>query len=96
MGKRGDASELEFSTLSIAVTGVKYGIDVLSRVIEDASSDIIGDMVEPLETYYKNYSDDSQESIQKSLQIWNQYQDATHQQTDARDKFYNLKEQAIE
>jgi hypothetical protein len=59
MGKRGDASELEFSTLSIAVTGVKSGIDVLSRVIEDASSDIIGDMVEPLETYYKNYNDDS-------------------------------------
>ena len=63
MGKRGDASELEFSTLSIAITGVKSGVDVLSRVIEDSSQDIIGDMVEPLETYYKNYNDDSQESI---------------------------------
>ncbi len=63
MGKRGDASELEFSTLSIAITGVKSGVDVLARVIEDSSQDIIGDMVEPLETYYKNYNDDSQESI---------------------------------
>jgi len=28
--------------------------------------------------------------------MWNHYQDATHQQKDARDKFYSLKEQAIE
>jgi len=66
MGQREDASELEFSTLSIAITGVRSGIDVLSRIIEDAAQDIMGDMVEPLETYYKNYNDDSQESIQKS------------------------------
>jgi len=66
MGQREDASELEFSTLSIAITGVRSGIDVLSRIIEDAAQDVMGDMVEPLETYYKNYNDDSQESIQKS------------------------------
>lgn len=66
MGQREDASELEFSTLSIAITGVRSGIDVLSRIIEDAALDVMGDMVEPLETYYKNYNDDSQESIQKS------------------------------
>jgi len=52
--------------LSIAITGVRSGIDVLSRIIEDAAQDVMGDMVEPLETYYKNYNDDSQESIQKS------------------------------
>lgn len=59
MGKRSDASDLEFSTLSIAITGVRSGMDVLCRLLDDASQDIMGDMVEPLETYYKNYNDDS-------------------------------------
>ena len=37
VGKRGEASELEFSTLSIAITGVRSGIDVLSRMMEDSA-----------------------------------------------------------
>ena len=37
MGKRGEASELEFSTLSIAITGVRAGIDVLAKLMEDAA-----------------------------------------------------------
>ena len=69
----GDASDLEFSTLSIAITGVRSGVDILARLLDEASQDIVGDMVEPLETYYKNYDSDSQESIQRSLTIWNQY-----------------------
>ena len=74
LSKRGgDASDLEFSTLSIAITGVRSGVDILARLLDEASQDIIGDMVEPLETYYKNYDTDSQESIQRSLTIWNQY-----------------------
>ena len=66
VGNRGEASELEFSTLSIAITGVRSGIDVLARMMEDSAQDIVGDMIEPLETYHKHYSEDSQESISKS------------------------------
>jgi len=70
VGTRGEASELEFSTLSIAITGVRSGIDVLARMMEDSVQDIVGDMIEPLETYHKHYTEDSQESISKSNQIW--------------------------
>ena len=37
MGKRGDASDLEFSTLSIAITGIRSGMDVMARLMEDAA-----------------------------------------------------------
>lgn len=59
MGDRGEASELEFSTLSIAITGVRSGIDVLGRLMETAAQDVVGDLIEPLETYQKFYNDDS-------------------------------------
>ena len=59
VGDRGEASELEFSTLSIAITGVRSGIDVLARMMEDSAQDVVGDMIEPLETYHKHYSEDS-------------------------------------
>ena len=96
LGKRGEASELEFSTLSIAITGVRSGIDTLARVMEDAAQDIVGDMIEPLETYHKHYNEDSQDSIAKSIVIWNSYEDSLKKQKDAKDKFYGLKEQAME
>ena len=35
-GDKGEASELEFSTLSIAVTSVRSGIDVLATIIEES------------------------------------------------------------
>mmetsp|Transcript_20660 Transcript_20660/g.27877 ORF Transcript_20660/g.27877 Transcript_20660/m.27877 type:complete len:130 (-) Transcript_20660:2841-3230(-) len=97
LNKRGgDTSDLEFSTLSIAITGVRSGVDILARLLDESSQDIIGDMVEPLETYYKNYDSDSQESISRSLTIWNQYLDATKQREEARGSFFGLKEMAIE
>lgn len=33
-------------------------------------------MIEPLETYHKHYSEDSQDSIAKSHQIWTSYKNA--------------------
>lgn len=33
---RGDASDMEFSTLSIAITGVRSGVDILARLMDDA------------------------------------------------------------
>ena len=55
-GKRSDSSDLEFSTLSIAITGVRSGVDILARLMDDAALDIVGDLVEPLDTYYKHYN----------------------------------------
>lgn len=37
LGKRGEASELEFSTLSIAITGVRSGIDVLAKLMDESA-----------------------------------------------------------
>lgn len=37
LGKRGEASELEFSTLSIAITGVRSGIDVLAKLLDESA-----------------------------------------------------------
>ena len=53
-------------------------------------------MIEPLETYHKHYSEDSQESISKSHQIWQGYQNSLTNQQDAKEKFFGLKEQAME
>ena len=80
MGKRGEASELEFSTLSIAITGVRSGIDTLCRMIEDSAQDVVGDLIEPLETYHKHYTEDSQESLSKCNALWNQYKDSIQKQ----------------
>ena len=44
--------------------------------MEDAAQDIVGDMIEPLETYHKHYNEDSQDSIAKSIVIWNSYEDS--------------------
>ena len=92
-GKRGiDGSDLEFSTLSIAITGVRSGVDILAHLMDDAAQDIIGDLVEPLDTYYKHYNSDSQESISRNLTIWHSYKDATKERDDSRESFYSLKE----
>lgn len=53
-------------------------------------------MIEPLETYYRNYNDDSQECLSKSNLLWNQYQEAVRQSEDAKKTFFELKEQALE
>ena len=84
MGNRGEASELEFSTLSIAITGVRSGIDVLARLMDDTAQDVVGDMIEPLETYHKHYNDDSKEYLSKSSSLWSMYKEATIKKQDAR------------
>ena len=35
-GDKGESSDLEFSTLSIAVTSIRTGIDVLATLIEES------------------------------------------------------------
>ena len=50
-GDKGESSDLEFSTLSIAVTSIRTGIDVLATLIEESQQDVVGDLVEPLEMY---------------------------------------------
>jgi len=84
VGNRGEASELEFSTLSIAITGVRSGIDVLARLMDDTAQDVVGDMIEPLETYHKHYNDDSKEYLSKSSSLWSMYKEATIKKQDAR------------
>ena len=35
--RAGDSTSNEFSTLGIAITGVRSGVDILSRLLDDAS-----------------------------------------------------------
>jgi hypothetical protein len=84
VGSRGEASELEFSTFSIAITGVRSGIDVLARLMEDTAQDVVGDLIEPLETYHKNYNDDCKEYLSKSSSLWSMFKEATNKKQEAR------------
>lgn len=45
----------------------------------------MGDLVEPLDTYYKHYNTDSQESIARNLTIWHSFQASMNDRDDARD-----------
>ena len=95
-GDKGESSDLEFSTLSIAVTSIRSGVDVLATLIEESMQDVVGDLVEPLEMYQKHYTNDCADSIQKGSTIWAQWQEQQVNQKDAKEKFYTLKEQALE
>ena len=73
-GKKGvEATELEFSTTSIAITGVRAGIDVLAQILEDSTCDIVGDMMEPIEEYVNLYSKDCKDSVANGKHAFDQY-----------------------
>jgi len=42
---------MQFTTLSIAVSSIKSGIDSLSSILDEATQMVVGDLVEPLDTY---------------------------------------------
>ena len=75
-----EATELEFSTTSIAITGIKAGIDVLAQVLEDSTADIIGDLMEPIEEYLNLYTKDSKDSGALGKQIFEQYTESKRKQ----------------
>ena len=49
-------SELEFSTLSIAVTSVRSGVTTMAQMMEESTQQLLSDLVEPVEIYNKHYT----------------------------------------
>ena len=44
-----------FDTTAIAIQNVKNGLEGMMKMIENKISMIFGDLIEPLELYYKHY-----------------------------------------
>ena len=45
----------DLTTLSIATRSVKQAIDALAQMLEDQTHQILGDLVEPVDTFTKHY-----------------------------------------
>jgi hypothetical protein len=45
-----------FDTTAIAVASLKQGIDMIVKGVQDKINLVIGDLIEPMELYYKHYS----------------------------------------
>jgi regulator of PEP synthase PpsR (kinase-PPPase family) len=63
----------EFSTMNIALKSVKKGMDSLCGAVEDRVQNIVGDLIEPLETYQKHYVEECDTAIQNSSKFWATY-----------------------
>lgn len=50
-----DDEDEDFTTLTIAVKGVKVGLDTLAFLVEETTLSIVGDYIEPIENFTKNY-----------------------------------------
>lgn len=45
----------EYATLTLAVSSIKSGLEALSFTLEESISEIMNDLVEPIETFTKVY-----------------------------------------
>ena len=67
----------EYTTLTIAMTSVKSGLDSLASIIDDTTHTVIGDLIEPLDTYSRTYQNDSNESFASANPAWSNYQESS-------------------
>jgi hypothetical protein len=49
--------------MKIALSSVKNGIDTLTNKIDDKVQNVMGDLIEPLQTYIKHYEEQASTSI---------------------------------
>lgn len=56
--------------------------------------EILGSLVEPLDTFQKHYTNDSADSYTKCSNFMNKYKDLLTKQMEARDRYFFLKEKA--
>lgn len=59
-----------FDTTTIAISGLKQGIDDLVLTIQDKINMVIGDLIEPLDFYYKQYMQSCNEELLKAKGCW--------------------------
>jgi type III secretory pathway component EscR len=56
--------------------------------------EILGSLVEPLDTFQKHYTNDCADSYTKCSNFMNKYKDLLTKQMEARDRYFFLKEKA--
>ena len=69
-------------------------MDSLCTAVEDRVQNIVGDLIEPLETYQRHYDDECNTAIQNSSKFWASYQEAISCSLDSRDRYFYLKKEA--
>ena len=52
-----------FDTTTIAISGFKKGLDDLSKLVQDKINIVFGDLVEPMDLYYKHYQQSAYDTI---------------------------------
>ena len=74
--------------MRIALSSVAAGLDTLAGKVEDRVQNIVGDLIEPLETYRQHYIAEYASSMENGQKYWATYQDGISSSVDARDKFF--------
>jgi len=82
----------DYTTLTIAFTSVKSGLDSLATIIDDTTHTVTGDLIEPLDTYSRNYQNDSNESFASANSAWSSYQESQTAVRNAKLKYFEYKD----
>jgi len=64
-----------FSTLKVAIGAIKQGVENLSVSVDRQMQEILGSLVEPLDTYQKHYNNDCADAFTKCINFMNKYKD---------------------
>ena len=52
-----------FDTTTIAITSIKQGLDEVVKNIQDKINMVFGDLIEPMDLYYKHYLSTSSDQL---------------------------------
>ena len=83
-------SSRNFDTSSIAISNVKQGLEEFANVVQDKTSIILQDLVEPIEQYQKHYVQNSNESISSAKTFWYALDEERKKIIQTKDKYYRL------
>ena len=87
-------SDNHFSTLKVALGSIKNGVEGLANGVDRQMQEILGSLVEPLDTFQKHYTNDTADSFTKCQNFMTKYKDLMAKQIEARDRYFFLKDKA--
>ena len=79
-----------FDTTSIAINNIKQGLDDIAKTVNDKTSIVFGDLIEPLEQYQKHYVQTSNELISQAKTYWHTLEEEKKKMHYIKDKYYKL------
>jgi hypothetical protein len=65
----------QYSTLSLAFQCVKAGIENLAVQVEEVTSNLVGDMIEPLETFTRLYQEETSSKLRICERTWSAFEE---------------------